>query len=110
MRIGIIGSGYDCALIASRIPEGYEADCFIDRAWWPWTSKSRDDILPRVEHLVSEAERVGVDWIVVPPCFEEYYKKQNARILPLFAAYLLQHVLPASRVGKIGLMSASGTA
>lgn len=97
-------------MIASWLPEGCELHCFIDWAWWPWTSKSRDDILPRVEHLVGEAERVGVDRILVPPCFEEYCKKQNTRILPLFTTYLRTYVLPASRVGKIGLMSASGMA
>jgi hypothetical protein len=110
MRIGIIGSGYEGALLASWIPEGHEVHCFLDRAWWPWTSKSRDDVVVRVERMVIEAERAGMDHIIVPPVFEAHCKRQNERILPLFSTYLLNSVLPGSRVGKIGLMSVSGMA
>lgn len=104
MRVGIVWSWYDVALVTSRLPAEIQVDCFIDWAMRPWSSKSWADVMSRiyygVEHLIS----CGVDAIIVPPFAEQFCKKQFPTILPFFETYMHTVVLPASRVGKLGIM------
>ena len=54
-----------------------------------------------VEYLIS----CGMDTIIVPPFAEQLCKKKYPLILPFFAVYMQTVVLPASRVGKLGIMN-----
>lgn len=109
MRIWIVWSGYEVALLASWLPEQVAVDCCIDRSMWPWTSKWAGDILLRSKACIEHLTRCGVEAIIVPPLVESILKKQYQTILPIFELYVQQVVLPASRVGKIGVMSVHGT-
>lgn len=105
MRVGIVWSWYEGALIASRLPPEVQVDCFIDRAMRPRSAKSPWDVLNRVHQWIEYLLNCGVDAIIVPPFAEQTYKKQFPMILPFFETYMQTVVLPASRVGKLGIMT-----
>ncbi len=104
MRIGIVWSWYDVALVTSRLPAEIQVDCFIDRAMRPWSSKSSEDVMSRIQQWIEHLISCGVDAIIVPPFAEQTFKKQIPTILPFFETYMQTVVLPASRVGKLGIM------
>jgi hypothetical protein len=53
-----------------------------------------------IDYVIS----LGVEKIILPPIFELIYK-DNPKVVPLYQNYLLHHVLPRSRVGKLGILA-----
>lgn len=105
MRIGIIWSWYDVAVVASRLPDFCDVYCFIDRATWPWTQKSDTWVYSRIEYAIRCLEWAWVDRIIVPPYAQQQASTMSDLILPLFSLYVQEYVLPYSRVGKLWLIT-----
>lgn len=108
MRVWIVWSWYEVALIASWLPGDVTVDCYIDRAMRPWTSKSFDDISSRIQKWVTHLEGIGVDSIIVPPFAEELMWSTSDIILPLFSSYMHTYVFAESRIGKLWVCSMHG--
>ena len=104
MRVWIVWSWYEVALIASWVPEVCSIDCFIDRAIRPATSKDIDDILPRLQQGVKYLHDLWVEHIIVPPYVEHLMIRWDAKIVPFFQTYLTNYVFTQSRVGKLWIL------
>jgi hypothetical protein len=104
MRVWIVWCWYEVTLIASWLPEVCTIDCFIDWAIRPATSKSIDDILPRVQQGVKYLHDLWVEYIIVPPYLEHLNIWWDAKIVPFFQTYLTNYVFAQSRVGKLWIL------
>ncbi len=118
MKIWIICSSLaDLHLFEVISDYNHEYLVFLDNRFGPWWQLSREDSLNRVSNILNNDIARSCDKMVVPPAYELYYLhnpaavvfakpayKMPSKILPVFTNYLLEHVLPYSIVGKIGLI------
>lgn len=108
MRVWIVWSWYEVAFLASLLPSHIDVDCFIDRAWWPWTSKPVDEVMKRIQQGITHLIASWAEYIIVPPYAEHFIATTSDRILPVYVSYMHRIVFPASRVGKLWLLGVYG--
>lgn len=88
----------------------HEYHFFVDWKCWPWGDKSSELVNTRIDEAVLYLiDKIWVDVLIVPPFAESRIKKQESRVLGLFEAYMLEHALRYSIVGKLGILLESET-
>lgn len=104
MNIAIIWSGYDTLMTLWLLNHSNQQFfCIIDSKYGPREQKSWELTNERLQASIDYAISLGVEKIILPPVFELIYK-DNPKVVPLYQKYLLFHVFPKSRIGKIGIL------
>ncbi|HMY81070.1 MAG TPA: hypothetical protein PLW93_01985 [Candidatus Absconditabacterales bacterium] len=111
MKLVIIGSlQSDLHICGSLTTAGHQCQTFLDTQYGSWGAMSRDDSLQRLIFLVNTIDPAGYDGIVVPPIYELAWDHIKLSLIskrtlyPVFTPYILGHILPYSKVGKIGVI------
>lgn len=105
MHIAIIGSWYDSLMTLGLLKHTHQQfSCIIDAKYWPREQKSSALRNERVQASIDYAISLGAEKIILPPIFELLHK-EDPKVVPLYQTYVLTHVLPKSRVGKLGILA-----
>lgn len=111
MKIWLLTSSPDI-LYLFRFLQNYNFSYHVwyDQEWWHRWEKSVEFVQKRIEQWLDALIEQWVEKCILPPSWElmfladEMYKKYHDYILPVFSTYLMEYVLPSSRIGKIGFM------
>jgi len=111
MKFWIVASSL-ADLHLTRITQYYDHEycIFLDNRFGPWWFLSREDSVDRLHKVLSSEEAKSCDVLLLPPVYELHALQISdfthaAKIIPLYTTYLQECVLPASMVGKIGLLA-----
>jgi hypothetical protein len=104
MRIWCIWDGHDLLGLMSVLQcYDHEFHLISDHAIWPASSKNQDRQRISIQKLVTYAEWLAIDYIIVPPAYESLIKS-SVSIVPLFKSIISNFVAPDSIVNKRGIV------
>ncbi len=108
MKIWIITSSPDSLYLFQFLHKhNFSYTIWYDQEWAHWWDKELSFVQKRIEMGI---ESLIVEWVqkfILPPSRELVFlndSRYQKYILPLFSTYLMEKVLPWSRMGKIGMI------
>lgn len=116
MHIWYIGSWYDLLPLLHTIPLVTDTTTMrIDTTYRSWEELPIDLVQERIAGACASLHKKWVTHILLPTWCEAILTAPGADrqlvhgliCIPLFTTYLTQYVLPASRVGKLGVLTAA---
>lgn len=111
MKCAIIWSQHSDTILHSLLKiQWYECEIFLDTRYGSWGQLSWEDSIERVSLFLDRHDWSSFDTLVLPPLYELWLTRWidtdrrwiSFKVLPLYYRYIYNHVLPYSKVGKIG--------